>query len=72
MPRYIIRLRGSITREFVHRECDAYDEEHVREICAEEMPNYRVHSIALAKHIDGCPQKDQPSEDCICEVLETD
>ena len=72
MPRYIVELRGTITRDILHRECDAYDEDDVRAACAEEMPRYRVHSIALAKHLDGCPQKDQQPEDCICDVLETD
>lgn len=45
MPTYNIELRGTITRDIIWREVDAKDETEVRQICAQEMPTYRVRSV---------------------------
>ncbi len=72
MPRYIVELRGTITRDIRHMECDADDEDEVRSIATSEMPTHKVWSIVPAKHVEGCMQKDNPSEACICDELEDD
>lgn len=72
MPLYIVELRGTITRDIRHLECDADDEDEVRRITAYEMPTHKVWSIKAAKHLEGCPQKVTASEACICDELETD
>ena len=47
-----IELGGTVTRDILWREVDAETEQEVREICARELPTYRVRSIAKA--LDPC------------------
>lgn len=44
MQTWRIELSGTITRDIIWREVDAETEAEVREICAREMPMYRVRS----------------------------
>lgn len=44
---FTVVLYGTITRDIRRMECDAVDEDEVREICAKEMRTYRIHSIAV-------------------------
>lgn len=52
MQTWSIELSGTITRDIIWREVDAETEQEVREICAREMPMYRVRSVVLASHSD--------------------
>lgn len=49
MKTWVIELGGTFTRDIIWREVDAETEAEVREICAREMPYYRVRSITPAK-----------------------
>lgn len=55
MRTWDVELRGTITRDIKRYECDAETEAQVREICARDAPNYRVHAITLR-------QKSGPSD----------
>lgn len=45
LPTFEIEMRGTITRDIQHFECDAKDEAEVRAIFTRLMPTYRVHYI---------------------------
>lgn len=45
MRTWSIELGGTITRDIIWRETEAETEQEVREICARELPSYRVRSI---------------------------
>lgn len=52
MRTWSIELGGTITRDIIWREVDAETEAEVREICAVELPTYRVRSIIPASPSD--------------------
>lgn len=52
MQTWNIELSGTITRDIIWREVDAETEQEVREICARELPTYRVRSVIPASPSD--------------------
>lgn len=48
MNTYKVELFGTITRDIKWVECGAADEDEARQICAHEMPLYRVNKVELA------------------------
>jgi hypothetical protein len=52
MQTWSIELSGTITRDIIWREVEAETEQEVREICARELPTYRVRSIIPASLSD--------------------
>lgn len=49
MQTWSIELSGTITRDIIWREVDAETEAEVRQICAKELPTYRVRSVLLVE-----------------------
>lgn len=54
MPTYQVELAGTITRDILWRELDAKDEAEARQICAAEMPTYRLRAISLRDSSAPC------------------
>ena len=48
LKEFRVVLYGTITRDIRHMTVDAATEDEARNICATEMPSYRLHSIQEA------------------------